>query len=97
MGAEANVPDGDKGKCQRTIRWSTKIDYLARRLAAERDLEGGVSELLEALVLLEETEPRIRLAPPTSGYAKLFSQTNQQAREAAKLADELLKQARKKK
>jgi hypothetical protein len=65
--------DGDMRP--RTIRWHVDTDRLAKRLAAERDLEGGVSELLEKLVKREEYEPRLPFAEPTSGYKQEIQQS----------------------
>lgn len=47
----------------RTIRWRVTTDEIAKAMAHQRMMDGGVSELVETLVLdehLSETEKRRR-------------------------------------
>lgn len=60
------------------------MDALAVRLAAERGLKRGVSELLEQLVLEERENPRLPLEEPTPGYKAHI-------RVSEKLSDAILK------
>ena len=95
MGTEVSAPEGDEEKHPTNIKWSERMWRIANRLAAERDMD--LKQLLEALVLLEADNPRIPMVPPTAGYAKEFGLADKHAAEAAELADELLKKARRKK
>ena len=69
---------------RRNIAWTEDVDALAVRLAAERGLKRGVSELLEQLVLEERENPRLPLEEPTPGYKAHI-------RVSEKLSDAILK------
>ena len=81
-------PKNSSDERRRNIMWTEEIDALAVRLAAERGLKRGVSELLEQLVLEEKENPRLELSAPTPGYEAHI-------RKAKKLGDEILKKGRK--
>jgi len=74
MNAEINLEERN-----RTIRWSTKIDALAVRLASEQgyvQTEGGVSKFLADLVLFEvsgkrPSDSQARIAQIDEEFAKI--------------------------